>query len=98
MARLIERSPHALARAPQPISSLHVERTLSGEMKVEEFNRQFFAQISCPPDETLSDLISKELDHSPVKGEEVRIDLFVFTILEPSLRGVKVLSVHTVTE
>lgn len=78
--------------------SLHIERTLLGEMKIEEFNQQFQAKLKCSEEETLSDLICKELDHPPAKGETVRIEPFVFTILEPSLRGVKLLSVQSVQE
>lgn len=76
----------------------HVERTLAGDMKVELFNEQFQSKIPCVKEDTLSDLIVRELDHSPVKGETIRIDSFVFTILEPSLRGVKILSVHTIVD
>lgn len=84
--------------SPTEPPSLHVERTLSGDMRVEEFNRQFQAKLSCLQEESLSDLICKELDHSPAKGEIVRIEPFIFTILEPSLRGVKLLSVQTAQE
>ena len=78
--------------------SLHIERTLSGDMLVVEFNEQFQSEIRCAPQDTLSDLIAAELDHPPAKGETVRIDPFIFTILEPSLMGVKVLSVQTIQE
>jgi putative hemolysin len=79
----------------EEIPSFHIERTLLGEMKVEEFNRQFQADLPHLPEENLSDLLTKELDHSPVKGETIRIEPFIFTVLEPSLTGVKVLSVYT---
>ena len=77
-------------------SFLHIERTLPGEMKVSEFNRQFQAKIECSLEDTLSDLIAHQLGHAPAKGETIRIDAFIFTILEPSLRGAKLLAVETI--
>lgn len=86
----------------QPVSEteapLYVERTLSGEMSVAEFNRQFEAALPQENGDTLSDLILKELGHPPVKGEEIRIDDFEFTVDEPTLRGVKTLSVRSVSD
>lgn len=73
----------------------YIERTLSGEMSVSEFNKQFDADLSEGKGDTLSDLILSHLDHLPVKGESVRIDGLEFIIEEPSLRGIKTLSVHS---
>ena len=77
---------------------LHIKRTLSGEMEVEAFNREFQANLPHSEGETLSDLIVNSLDHLPVLGETVKLDSYLFTVLEPSLRGVKILSVHTFQE
>lgn len=74
----------------------YIERTLSGEMTVAEFNRQFEAQLPGVEGETLSDLIIARLGHAPVKGESVRVEDFEFHVEEPTLRGVKILSVTTV--
>jgi CBS domain containing-hemolysin-like protein len=88
--------------AHQPVSQtdapLYVERTLSGEMSVAEFNRQFEAALPQENGDTLSDLILKELGHLPVKGEELRIGDFEFTIDEPTLRAVKTLSVRSISD
>lgn len=73
----------------------YVERTLSAEMSVETFNRQFEANLPLDRGDTLSELLLKELGHLPVKGEVVRIGSFSFTVEEPTLRGIKTLSVHT---
>lgn len=78
--------------------SLHIERTLSGGMLVAAFNEQFQSEIPCDPKDTLSDLITAELDHPPVKWEIVRIGAFIFTVLDPSLTGVKLLSVRSSRE
>lgn len=81
-----------------PEAALYIERTLSGDMTVEEFNRQFTANLPHKSEDTLSDFLAKELNHPPEKGEEIRVGSFAFTVLEPTLRGVKLLSVQTLQE
>ncbi len=84
---------------PQPAGShLYVERTLSGDMSVAEFNRQFEAKLPQDNGETLSDLVLSEIGHPPVKGETLRIGDFEFTIDEPTLRGVKTLSAKSIID
>jgi len=75
-----------------------VERTLSGTMTVAEFNREFKVTLPADPEITLSDLIFNSLDHSPSRGEEIRIGDFEFTCLELTLRGVKRLHVRSLQE
>ena len=74
----------------------YIERTLSGEMKVSDFNKQFGAQL--PEGDTLSDLIVSQLGHLPVQDESIRISRFEFTIDEPTLLGIKTLSVRSIQE
>ena len=77
-------------------SQIYIERTLFGSMAVAEFNRQFQASLEHEPGDTLNTLILRLLDHSPAKGEMVRIGDFVFTVLDLTLRGmIKTLSVQT---
>ena len=77
-------------------SQIYIERTLFGSMAVAEFNQQFQADLQHEPGDTLNTLIPRLLDHSPAKGEVVRIDDFVFTVLDLTLRGmIKTLSVQT---
>ncbi|MBI5273215.1 MAG: DUF21 domain-containing protein [Chlamydiia bacterium] len=87
--------PETPLQSVQESLSFHIERTLPGEMFVAEFNREFQADLADAPERTLSDLICKELEHPPAKGETVRIGSYLFTILEPSLRGVKTIAVET---
>lgn len=77
---------------------LHVERTLSADMEALQFNTEFHADLKANPGETLNDLILKAVDHLPAKGESVRLDAYVFTVLEPSMRGAKLISVRTFQE
>jgi CBS domain containing-hemolysin-like protein len=85
--------PEAVRESPLKTPFLHVERTLVGDMEVADFNREFQSDLTFQVGETLSDLIVKGLDHLPAKGETVRIGPFLFTVEEPSLRGVKTLTV-----
>jgi CBS domain containing-hemolysin-like protein len=74
--------------------SFHIERTLSGDMTVAEFNHQFGASLQMRyENETLSDLIVSQIDHPPAKGEEVHIGNYTFVVVEPKFRGVAVVRV-----
>ncbi|MDE3055111.1 MAG: HlyC/CorC family transporter [Verrucomicrobiota bacterium] len=79
----------------QVLPPLHIERTLSGDMEAAAFNRQFQGDLSYFSEETLSDLILRSLEHVPIKGETVQLGSYLFTVLEPSLRGAKILSVRS---
>ena len=67
-------------------------------MLIADFNEEFRGTISCEEGETLEDLLKKNLAHLPVKGESIRIDSFLFTVVEPTLTGVKSLTVHTLSD
>ncbi len=75
---------------------LHVERTVVGTMTIEEFNQEFQAQFPFEEGDTISDMLVSSLLHHPVKGESVEIGDYAFTVIEPSLRGARVVSVKTV--
>ncbi len=84
--------------APSEEVSLYIDRTLSGDMSVLEFNRQFEADLPREEGDTLSDLILARLGHLPVKDESIRIGDLEFTVEEPTLRGVKTFSVRSISE
>jgi putative hemolysin len=77
----------------EPIS--YIEKTLDGEMLIEDFNKQFNTHLHYEGVKTLSDFIEVILHHHPSQGDVVRIDRFEMTILEVSLKGIKSLSVKT---
>lgn len=79
-------------------TSHYIERTLSGDMSICEFNKQFGAHLPEGKGATLSDLIIDQLEHLPVKDESIRIGDLEFTVEEPTLRGVKTLSVRSIQE
>lgn len=76
----------------------YIQRTLSGEMSVSEFNRQFNVGLPQGKGDTLNELLLSHFDHLPVKGESVRIDDLEFTVEELTLRGIKMVTVHSVQE
>ncbi len=82
-----------------PESQSHfVERTLKGTLSIGEFNRQFQADLEGNEEEMLADWILAKLDHPPAKGETVRIVGYEFTIVEPTVRGIRTLSVRSLLE
>jgi putative hemolysin len=82
----------------EQVSSLYIERTLSGDMLVSQFNVQFHAALAHEPDETISELLNRLFKHHPVKGESIRIEQFEFIVSEPALFGAKSVSVRTRTK
>lgn len=76
-------------------SILYIERTLSGQMEISEFNRMFGTDLKSSPKADLSDLITEMLGHPPAIGESVRIGSYIFTVIEPTLRGVKKVSIRS---
>ena len=76
-------------------NSTYFERTLSGSMLLEDFNRQFNASLACNEAQTLSDFITEKLRHHPSKGEKILTGQFEMIVLEPSLFGAKTVRVRT---
>lgn len=88
-----QESEEAPASTEEP--PLYIERTLPADMLATEFNRQFQARLPCEPDDTLETLIVQELDHAPVRGEIVKIGAFSFEVIEPTLTGIKTITVQS---
>lgn len=79
-------------------TSLYIERTLAGEMTVNSFNEDFQCDLKCDEGDTLSDLIINGLGHPPAAGEMLRLEPFIFTVIEPTIRGASVISVRTIND
>jgi CBS domain containing-hemolysin-like protein len=73
-----------------------IEKTLSGEMLISEFNKAFDANLPLDKGKTISDLIKNELSHLPSNGESVQFDNFEFTVIEPTILGAKTVLVRSV--
>ena len=61
--------PEQYSRLEIEKGGLYVERTVSGSLTVEQFNRDFQIDLSFEKGETVSDLIVAKLGHPPAKGE-----------------------------
>ena len=88
--------PEQYSRLEIEKGGLYVERTVSGSLTIEQFNRDFQIDLSFEKGETVSDLIVAKLGHPPAKGEAVEIGSYELTVLEPTIRGVKTVSVKTI--
>lgn len=87
-----EEKGEALKKKP----SLFIERTFPGDMKISEFNRLYKADLQGDEIETLAELITHSLGHSPEEGDTVLIPPFELTVKEASLLEIKTISVRTV--
>ena len=72
---------------------IFIEKTLSGDMLVKDFNLKFYANLP-ETEETLSDLINTVLQHHPSEGEVAYIDSFEFIVKEATLLGSKIVLVR----
>jgi len=77
------------------ICDIIVDRTFPGDMRVDEFNREYGVNLDAQGAETLSQLVAQILGHPPAIGESVRIDRFELTVEEASLLGAKTIAIRT---
>lgn len=75
---------------------MFIEKTLSGEMLISDFNKSFEANLPLDKGKTISDLIKNELGHLPSNGESVQFDNFEFTVIEPTILGAKTVLVRSI--
>jgi putative hemolysin len=73
-----------------------IDRTFESDMLLKDFNAQFNVNLSYQDAETLEEVMTLALGHSPSKGESVRIDQFELTVEEASILGAKMIEVRTV--
>lgn len=80
----------------QPKQNSLIDRTLSGEMLINEFNQTFEASIDPEGCDDLGELVETILGHLPELGELVRIGSFEMRIEEVALGKVKKLWVRSI--
>jgi CBS domain containing-hemolysin-like protein len=73
-----------------------IEKTLSGDMLLKDFNSQFKADLHYKNAKTISDLIILYLDHHPSINEIVHFDKYEFIIIEMSLLEIEKVKVKTI--
>lgn len=83
---------------PLEETSSYIERTLSGEMLVADFNLQFSTRLPEDRGDTMSDLLLDQLGHLPVKEEKIHMNDLEFIIEEPTLLGIKTVRVRSIRE
>jgi putative hemolysin len=79
-----------------PRPQIIVDRTFPGDMLLSDFNKQFRVDLALDGAETLEELVTQLLGHSPSRGESVRLQQFEFTVEESPLIGAKQISVTTI--
>ncbi len=85
-----------LGDSPPGVHPVFVDRTFPGDMRIEDFNKQFHVHLEAHGAETLEELVSQMLGHPPGKGESVRIDQFELTVEEASLLGAKMIAIRSI--
>lgn len=73
-----------------------LEKTLSGDMSLDEFNERFKANLHYKDANTISDLIIKFLGHHPSINEVINFDKYEFCVIETSILGIEKVKVKTV--
>ncbi len=73
-----------------------IEKTLLGNMTLDDFNHQFKANLYYKDAKTIGELIISFLDHHPSTNEIVNFDKYEFTVIEMSLLGIEKIKVKTV--
>lgn len=79
------------------VSQNHVviDRTLPASMTIADFNLEFGASLAGESEESLSQMLTRLLEHHPEIGETVLLPPFEFTIKEITLLEVKTVTVKT---
>lgn len=75
-----------------------IDRTFDGSMLITDFNLQCNADLPEKEHRTLGELVLSHLDHPPSRGEMIRIGRYEITVLEPTLKGAKLLNICTLQE
>jgi len=72
-----------------------IEKTILGDMSIEEFNKKFNTDISQENIDTINELIIDLLGHKPTFGDSVQLNQFEFFVVEASVFGAKRVRVRT---
>lgn len=89
LEHLLPRPTDIVPQGKWSMTGLAIERTLSCEMTIGEFNARFSTHIEGDLEETLGSLITMRLGHVPMEGEKLHIDRFEMVVKEASLFSAK---------
>lgn len=87
---------YPIYRERKETSKIIIEKTLSGDMSIEDFNEKFKANLHFKDAKTLSDLITLYIGHPPSLDEVIHFEKYEFTMIETSLLGVEKVKVKTI--
>lgn len=88
---IFEKSMHL----PETSQTVVIDRTLDGKMTLRQFHEEIGIELPGSPNETLSELMIRTLEHHPESGETVSIGNCDFIVKETSLLEIKTLQLHT---
>lgn len=72
-----------------------IEKTFPGNMEIEEFNRQYDAELPLEEADSLGDLLIKHLGHLPEVGESIYLPPYEIEAKEVSFSEVKSVTIKT---
>lgn len=72
-----------------------IDRTVDGDITLEEFNREFGTKFEDESVKTLSGYIIKQIGHHPQSGEMIYLPPFEFTAIESTLLDISKIKVRT---
>lgn len=73
-----------------------VDRTFSGDMDIQDFNKKFHVNLEAEDAKTLEELMEEKLGHPPEKGESIHIDQFELTVEDAPILGPMKIAIRTV--
>lgn len=80
---------------PEDKKIIVIDRTVDGDITLEEFNREFGTKFEAESVKTLSAYLIKELGHHPEAGEMIYLPPFEFTVVESTLLEITKIKVRT---
>ncbi|MBS4171102.1 hemolysin family protein [Neochlamydia sp. AcF95] len=87
--------PHPIHKQDTLTNQLIIDRTLPGDMTIEEFYKQFDVKLADEKKLKLSELVLSKLGHMPEEGESIYIEPFVITVNEATLLEIKSVMITT---
>ena len=73
-----------------------IDRTVSGDVTLAEFKKQFNLELPGDPEETFSNWLIQHFEHHPEPGESLTVPPFLFTVKETSLLAVTKIQVTNI--
>jgi putative hemolysin len=82
----------------EEVATHFIDRTFDGSMLITDFNLQCNGDLPEREHRTLGELVLSHMDHPPSRGEMIRIGRYEITVLEPTLKGAKLVNICTLQE